>query len=392
MHAAWVLRLALLATGCATTLAQLDTRIPLDVRLNDRSFRFIFDTGASVPFIVWESVPADLGVSIRPLPADASVRPGQVAVRYSEPVKVEMFGQVIPDIELAVASSSNLPMDIHGAVGWPALRRNFLVFRGREFAIAQALPKETLKLAPLAVVPDSGTLALKLPKSVGDKPAYAGIDTGSSHGLHLSSEEWTRWRSRHPRAAVTLNAYFTPGVGLVVTEEGWAEEIDLAGLKLHGVAVARMNQAETQGYPAGTRAVFGLHGLRRMDLFIDGAKDTAYVRPVRSPGEPYPHNRLGAVFMPPTLEEDDLRAHVAAGSPAARAGLKTNDVLLKIDDLDVTHWRTEPSILPLGRFWEQPPGTRIHLTLRRGEQTVAIDVVLANIIGPAPTTAEAGQR
>ena len=65
--------------------------------------------------------------------------------------------------------------------------------------------------------------------------------------------------------------------------------------------------------------------------------------------------------------------------------VRNGDVLLRIGNLDVTKWRTDPTVLPLSRFWEQPAGTRLDLTLRRGEQVLKINVPLRDILSPRTT-------
>ena len=86
--------------------------------------------------------------------------------------------------------------------------------------------------------------------------------------------------------------------------------------------------------------------------------------------------------MPGGVNKNDLVAHVVKNSPADKAGLRDGDILVKIDQLDVTVWRTQPEILPLCRFWEQAPGTKLRLALRRNEVPVVAEVELRNILGP----------
>jgi hypothetical protein len=57
-------------------------------------------------------------------------------------------------------------------------------------------------------------------------------------------------------------------------------------------------------------------------------------------------------------------------------------VLQKVGDLDVTKWRTDPTVLPLSRFWERPPGTKIELILKRGDRTITASAVLRQILAP----------
>ena len=86
------------------------------------------------------------------------------------------------------------------------------------------------------------------------------------------------------------------------------------------------------------------------------------------------------MFAPANLQSDDLFAQVAVRSPAAEAGIRDQDMLLAIGELDVTKWRTDPAVLPLGRFWNEPPGSKLELTLRRGNETIRVHAVLRQIV------------
>jgi len=88
---------------------------------------------------------------------------------------------------------------------------------------------------------------------------------------------------------------------------------------------------------------------------------------------------------------NDLLAHVAKDSPAAQAGIRDGDVLLKIDQLDVTPWRTQPGFFHSTDFGPGF-GDETSLTLRRGGKTIAIDVMLRNISGHRPNWSELGRR
>jgi S1-C subfamily serine protease len=132
-------------------------------------------------------------------------------------------------------------------------------------------------------------------------------------------------------------------------------------------------------------ASFGLAALKRLDLIVDGTHGVAYLRPRKSRPPPYDHSRLGAVFVPRDAQSNDLVAQIVPGSPAEEAGIRNGDVLLRVGTLDVTEWRTNPNVLPLSRFWEEPPGTRLDLTLRRGDKDMKVNVTLREILSPEST-------
>jgi C-terminal processing protease CtpA/Prc len=74
-----------------------------------------------------------------------------------------------------------------------------------------------------------------------------------------------------------------------------------------------------------------------------------------------------------------LVAHVVKDSPAYRGGVRDGDILLKVGLRNVTLWRIDPSILPLSRFWNQPAGTKVKLTLKRNDQQYETTVTLEEL-------------
>ena len=86
-----------------------------------------------------------------------------------------------------------------------------------------------------------------------------------------------------------------------------------------------------------------------------------------------------AVFMPKDLNSTPLLARVVPGSPAASAGIRNGDRLLKVGDLDVTAWRTEG----FPPFWKRPAGTELVLTLARGTEQLKVSVKLEELFPDA---------
>jgi S1-C subfamily serine protease len=116
---------------------------------------------------------------------------------------------------------------------------------------------------------------------------------------------------------------------------------------------------------------------------VDGKWGVIYARPENSPARPYNHNRLGAVFLPKDLKSDPLIAHVLPGTPAFEAGIRDGDVLRRVGDDDVTHWRAAGSSLHNINFWEKPAGTQLDLILQRDGRDFHALVTLRDLIGPS---------
>ena len=130
------------------------------------------------------------------------------------------------------------------------------------------------------------------------------------------------------------------------------------------------------GYQGGV----GIYGLYRLVTVIDGKEGFVYTRASTDKSILYEYNRLGAVFTESDRTSDHLVATVVENSPAHRYGIRNGDILKQIDDLDVTKWRSDPKVNPLSRFWAQPAGTRIRLTLERNGRRFETTVVLSDLL------------
>ncbi len=337
--------------------------------------------------MLFRSAVDELGLKIRPSIAGASLKPGEARLGLTEPVRFEMEGKSFDAVPFAVLEEtpSFLPSDIQGVAGWP-LFKDYIVLL--ELADQKAtvgletVPAEAADWLRLRLRADHDSLCVELPEIAGAPGGLALVDTGDPGGVSLSAEKWQAWKAAHPRQPVTFSANYMPGSGLVATEESWAEKLSLGGLVLHHVVVRQCNVTQASAGGPGYVASLGLAALGRLDLVIDGKAGVAYTHARTEPPAAFPHNRLGAVFVPRDDRSDDLVAHVAAGSPAARAGIRDDDLLLGIDQRDLTHWRTHPELLPLRKYWEQAAGTKVVLTVRRGTKTIKATAKLKNILGP----------
>lgn len=383
-------RLLLFITGVflAPGFVKADDRISIDARINGERVALAFDTGSGEGFVLWRATAQRLKLALDEPPPGTEIAPGEMLAARTGPLLLEILGQPVPDVRFAVLEPpSYLPMDIHGLIGWPAVRGNILFLQLQDGVVRPmpTIPADTAAWMELPMRSDKDQLILTLPaRSGAARGSGILIDTGMEDGVHVSPEVWSAWRRRSPRAPVTMHAYYSPVAGLVVREKGWADEIDLGGLVLRGVSVAEANPGEAALVGPDFAGTLGLAALRRFDIVIDGPGGRARLKPRQESPGPVVHNRLGAVFAPPEENASDLVARVARSSPAAAARIRDGDVLLKIDELDVTQWRTQPGILPLARFWEKPAGSRLLLTLRRGDRTITTSVTLRDIIGPRP--------
>lgn len=369
----------LLCSFVVAPFAQVAERIKVDAKINGKPTRLIFDTGAS-HFILFRPTADRLGLKITNAPLLSRASGGTVPAGITEQCRLELWNKVIDTQFRVVEMSQGIRADMEGVLGWLPLQSNVFVFDGarENVRITKDVPPEALTWTKLSLSTNSLGLEIDLPEP--DVGRRIIVDTGMQGGILLNSARWDRWYTSRSNQPTTMNALFNFHDGVVVKPEGWADEVLLGPIRVNDVPVSEASPLFNA--ISGFEAVVGIYALRRLDLVVDGPNKVAYIRTAETRPLVYPHNRLGAVFVPQDRESDPLFAHVSKGSPAHLAGIRDGDLILKIGNLDVSEWRRNPAVMPLSRFWNSPAGTRLNLTLKRREEEFQLEVVLRDIITP----------
>lgn len=374
---------------CVLALAPLwggavEVRFFVDAAVNGRPVHLAFDTGTS-GVVLFSRTAARLGLPYTNATSQVHLAPGLVAVAWTETCCLQIVGSTFSNALAVVDIPAMLPLGVDGMIGWPNISNNVMRLDATEGTLTwlPQVPAYATNWTRLKLRAGSDVLCLEVPQP-GGAPFIVFVDTGCEDGAKLAPELWRVWRTAHARQPLTFNAYYTPAVGLVVAEVGWADRLAIGPVLVTGLPVEVADPSELVQGPI----TLGMAALKRLDIVVDGQRGVAYLQAKTSPPTAVAHNRLGAVFTPVDLQHVDLLAHVMEGSPAWRAGIRDGDVLLRIGTLDVTKWRTDPAVMPMSRFWSRPAGTRHQLTLRRGAQEYRVAVVLRQILGPEPGPAD----
>jgi hypothetical protein len=375
----------ILSCLCISAVNAAEERIWFNAKINGHPVRFAFDTGTSANFVLYSTTAKRLGLKTTPPDPNQKLGPGKTATGTTELCNLDV-GVTNARTFLAVLEMPTyviVPGD--GLVGWPALSNNIISMdvAANTVDLLTNVPRNTTKWVQFHISTNCDDLTLELMTSKNKKLVLA-LDSGSAFGVELNSQKWSEWKSSHKNQPSTFESYYTPNPGFVVSEESWADEISLGSLTLTDVPVMEANSTDSVLHSSLQKqyeATLGLAALKRLDLVIDGKRGIAYLRPKKTPPLPYLHNRLGADFLPKD-SDDNLIAHVVNGSPAYEAGIRDGDVLLKEDDRDVTKWRTDTNPPPEIRSVQQPAGTRLELTLKRGGKIFQTTAILRNIIPP----------
>jgi Aspartyl protease len=372
--------MGLFATTLVLPLATVypDDKLRLAVKVNNYPVELEFDTGADHTAL-YRSVAERLGLKITELNADKALPAGHIAVEETEECVLDAGAGPQRFRFGVVDDPPHVKPGFDGYLSWNAVSNLVLQLDMRR-AVCKFLlePPSGRKLCSKWKLSRNSRL-LVFECSNGRETARIGIDTGSSSGVWLSSERWQRWRAKRAMQPATLEALWFPSDGLVVGEVLRAKKIVIGGIALQDVPVSKASPSAEIGFE-NCDAIFGLYVFKQRNLIVDGKSGWVDMCPIKHSSDGYAYNLLGAVFAPKDLERtDDLVAHVIKDSPSYRAGIRDGDVLVKIGLLNVTKWRTDPTILPLSRFWSQPAGTKLKLTLNRGDKEFETTVTLEEL-------------
>jgi PDZ domain/Aspartyl protease len=374
----------ILACLCLNNTEAAEERIWFNAKINGQPVRFAFDTGTDANFLLYSTTAKRLGLKVTPPNPNQKIDPGKTAFGTTESCNLDV-GVTNARTSLGVIEAPTyaiMPGD--GLVGWPALSNNIihLDVAADIIDLLTNVPIDTSKWTQFCI-PDSDDLTLELSANKNTKLILA-IDSGSFFGVKLNSQKWSDWKSSHKNQPSTFESYYTPNPGFVIIEESWADKISMGSLTLTDVPVMEADSTDSVLHSSPQlqyEATLGLAALKRLDMVIDGKRAIAYLRPKKTPPLPYQHNRFGADFLP-TGSNDDLIAHVVPDGPAYEAGIRNGDIVLKEGDRDVTKWRTDTNPPPAIRPVQQPAGTKLELTLKRGDKIFKTTAILRNILPP----------
>ena len=362
-------------------------RFWMDGEINGHPVRFSFDTGAETSAI-YPAAGKRLGLEVDEPVLDLPPVGGQIYVGWTKVTELKLKDTPVVKTTLAILPHDLEPYDnqYDGLIGWPQFSKNVWLIEAATLTAkgTRQVPEDALGWNRFKVLTNYNVLALEIPES-GTNKLLIVIDTGMSGGVTLSPERWRLWKAAHPRNPKSLTAYNMLSAGNFLKEESWAENLAIGSLVLTDVPVMEAGKDQVVAKSTAYAATIGMGALKRLELVVDGKQNFAYVRPKQTPSPPYQHNRLGAVFLPKRPEEQLLSANVEPGSPADKAGIRDGDILLKVDEHDVSNLSTDTFLLPLILTWDRPAGTRFVLTLMRGSRTFKTKVVLQEILKPRKT-------
>ncbi len=334
-------------------------RLTVDTKINGKDAVFAFDTGTHVSLVLFKR-------TVERFNLNTSEREGKKIAHF----KFEIGASKLKAEALVIDSP---PADVDGLIGWPFLKGKVWAVLWDEGTLVrlQSVPEQAQRWLQIRLATDVPVLAFTHVKQ-GKELIY--IDTGDPGGVSLSGARWKQWLKEHPNAPMTLDAGWSPAVGgISVVLQSWSDRLELGALVIRGTTVGQVGHK----WPR-LEAVIGLEALSHFEVILDLKKSRIYLKERDGDYLEPEYNRLGATFAPESLDSEELIARVLANSPGYRCGIRDGDILLKVDDIDMTKWRNDPVIWKR-RFWYAEPGTQYNLELVRNGKRIELQVTLEEI-------------
>jgi hypothetical protein len=352
------------------TVCAVDEGLTVEAKINGREGRFAFDTGARTTLTL-----------LKPTASKLLLKTTEKGGTATATIKLEIGGEQYGNVEATLVGF--LPFqdidgriqDIDGLIGWPALRGQVWQVQWDNMSLSRipSVPKETLSWRALEIDNAVPVAAVFFQEG---REGRIYLDTGYPGGIMLSESRWNKWVEEEPELPKTLTfGYSLAAGGIFVTELRWSGNFRLGPLTIPRVMVEK----NVLRWPK-LEAVLGLEALKHFEIVFDLKENRIYMKERPYSRVNFKYNRLGATFPPESLESTRLVGHVLMNSPAYKAGLRSGDILLKVDDIDMTQWRTNPTILKKD-FWAASVGTRYKLHIERNGRKQIITVTLVDILG-----------
>jgi hypothetical protein len=298
-------------------------------------YRFVVDTGSSVT-LMSPTLVKRYGEEVRP--ADARVAGGRVRVAGADGGVLELPAAAVSRLELGEARFENVPVLVYdcstlsshlgvridGVLGFPLFRETLLTldYPGRRLLLQ---PADSAALVPGSVVPfDDGRKTPLVRLRLGDVQFAALVDSGSEADFSINPAGLSPAYATPPREGT-----------LVAT---------LAGDRSQRVARLRDPlQLGDQVFPRPivelTDALSSLGGgaLRHFTLTFDQRRDRLFLQRVGGAlSAAAPRRSLGLSFA--KLPAYWRVASVLDSSPAAQAGIRAGDLVVRIEGEPVANW------------------------------------------------------
>ena len=203
------------------------------------------------------------------------------------------------------------------------------------------------------------------------------LDTGASHALLLHQKKDSAERFQLPETVL----YGMLGRGLVGDIYGYMGRVHRLGMQkfiFENVLTSYPNDSSyvvaDDSFRDGT---IGGELLKRFTVIFDYHNKRLYLKRNRDYRDEFVYSKTGMVLVAEGPELNNFRVNmVRESSPAAEAGIKAGDELLKINFRKTRHM----DLMEINERFSKQNGRKVRLRLKRGEEEYKIVLQLKSII------------
>lgn len=366
-------------TGHKTVVPiEFDGNVVVEATLNGQGpFAFILDTGGAA--ILTPDAAAALRLNPVGAGSGGGAGAGRVSVQYTRVERTQIGGMTLRNQPFVVIA---LSYDAVERGARPPLAGILGVELFERFAMQLNYHEKTLAFEPLSgyrhrgggvALPiffsdDEPLLVAKIDGISGD----VGLDTGNSGTLIVQGI----WADRHQLKQQMMSGYPSLGFGMGGASSNWTSRADF---EIAGHRFARI----IAHYAPDTKGAFssrtesgnvGNEILANFTLDFDYGHGQIWFEPVPSAPQ-RPFGRAGVNWIKEHAEAFKVVA-VAAGSPAAEAGLKVNDEIVAINGTS----SNQLSGRDFSRAVRLPPDTKLTFSIVRAGQPQTVVLVLKELL------------
>lgn len=370
-----------IAGGKTTIPVEFDGDVIVEAKLNGQGpFAFILDTGGHD--IITPEVSALL--HLKPVGAGASGGSGEgtMPLQFAQVDQMEIGGVTLRNQSFTVIP---LPVDTTEQGARPPLAGILGLELFERFAMRLDYGKKTLSFQSLSGYRHQGAGTAVPIFFTDDQPLFDGkianvpgqiaLDTGNSGTLIVQGV----WADGHGLQKQMMSGFPSLGYGMGGASQSWSSRVDfeVAGSQFRGV-IAHYSKDQKGAFSSRTEAGnVGNDILAGFTLEFDYARGEVWFEPA-SGHVPRAFDRAGLSFFKDSADAFKVSA-VAAGTPAAEAGLRTDDAIAAVDGKPAS----QVSGWDLRRSMRAPPGTKVTLSLVRNGQPLSVVVILRDLLPEA---------
>ncbi|MFZ0038856.1 MAG: aspartyl protease family protein [Candidatus Acidiferrales bacterium] len=214
--------------------------------------------------------------------------------------------------------------------------------------------------------------AIEVKASIGAASGLFTLDTGNQVAFWLEPG-FVKANNLIEQLGAHYRGYSGEGYGGPTPEAYYArvKTLQLGDTKVDNVIADLYTGDPAPGENAGN---IGRSILQQFNVTIDLMRGELYLEKNDAWGKPGIFNRAGIVINP--IDQGQKIMTVLPGCPGEAAGLKVGDIITGIGDKNPA----PPGDDPDEPAFLQPVGTIVHLTVKRGDATLRIDVKLTDVL------------